>query len=521
MRAFAAKGPEELAAWHAPLGSLVSAFGRGRFGCRRRSFLGSLSKILLAKYCSILLRHRQRRRTILALVVAALVVTGCGGDKDNDGSDPVPLKAGDRLGWAQSADSIQSLRAHTYRLYIDGDRANLADVRCSETRTSAGYECSGLFPGMTAGRHSLELTSVLDGVESPRSAPFMVSVSTAATAPGGSSTISTTANMEARAACAAVSSDGECFDVRVLATGLNSPSALSPTSDGRLFFIERASRVRVIANGALLNEPALELTNPETRIVGLAPDANFEQTHSFFVAWTELTWDRRVVVNITRYREVNGILGEGAQILTGLPTRADSVVPLGVDGDGYVYAALPAAETDPGRQPTAVQGVVLRVDRNGAAPETNPRASPIITFGFERPTSLAIDDSLRRLWLGGASVEMRPLRSMPIPRSKAEWPQGAVAVDPSALLDARAQVESLALKPASRDGIPLSTMLVAKGSLFLATRTAEGRMYAVRNVALEGGTALAVASATQDSWYVAIRSEGGPGLVVLMVDSKR
>lgn len=121
----------------------------------------------------------------VALCLAVLIVACDGRKESNEGRAPSAIKGGERLTWIQNADSIQSLRAHAFRLYVDGAYATLADVRCNDTQTNAGYECSGLLPGMTAGRHSLELVSVVDGIESPRSAPITVVVDTSTTKVGG------------------------------------------------------------------------------------------------------------------------------------------------------------------------------------------------------------------------------------------------------------------------------------------------------------------------------------------------
>ena len=122
--------------------------------------------------------HREHAPTVVAhgvaLCLAVLIVACDSRNKNNERGAPTAINGGERLAWMQNADSVRSLRAHAFRLYLDGKYATLADVRCNETQTSAGYECSGLLPRMTAGRHSLEIVSVFNGIESPRSAPIIV-----------------------------------------------------------------------------------------------------------------------------------------------------------------------------------------------------------------------------------------------------------------------------------------------------------------------------------------------------------
>jgi hypothetical protein len=132
--------------------------------------------------------QRKYGRAVVAQVVALGVAgfTACSGRNEtaNERAKPAALKGGERLTWTQNADSLESLRAHAFRLYVDGKTADLSDIRCNETHTNAGYECSGLLPTMTAGRHSLEITSVVGGIDSPRSAPIIVVMDTSAPSKG-------------------------------------------------------------------------------------------------------------------------------------------------------------------------------------------------------------------------------------------------------------------------------------------------------------------------------------------------
>ena len=136
--------------------------------------------------------HRKHRRTVVAQAVALCLAgfTACNGRNEtaNERAKPSALKGGERLSWTQNADSIESLRAHTFRLYVDGKSAAFFDIRCNETHTTGGYECSGLLPTMTAGRHSLEIMSVVDGIDSPRSAPIIVVMDTSTSSKGGGGT---------------------------------------------------------------------------------------------------------------------------------------------------------------------------------------------------------------------------------------------------------------------------------------------------------------------------------------------
>jgi len=425
----------------------------------------------------------------------AFFAVACGGTDDKggsgNGSDPVPLKGGERLAWNQSADSVQALRAHTYRLYVDGNSTTFADVRCSETPSSGGYGCSGLLPGMAAGRHSLELTSIVGGVESPRSAPFIVTLATTTTsATAMAPAVSPSALAAAKAvtsACAVMSSSGVCFDVRVLANGLDSPSALSPTSDGRVFFIEGNSRVRAIDRDVLVPEPVLEGPNPDVRFVGLAVDQEFERTRSVFVAWTELNRDGMSTLNVTRYRELQNRLAEGATIIAGLAIPPDAVAPLTLDRDGLLYVGLP--------------GAVLRVTRDGLVPSSNPRASPIIAETRAAPSALAVDSSGQRVWLAGRESGHLVVASFALPpREDVAWLAKITPASAGELPDVVSADPTLVLATSDEN---VRALLTAGGRLFSGRVTTVGQFAQVEELQLRGGDrALAAAAGRAGYWYL-------------------
>jgi hypothetical protein len=314
---------------------------------------------------------------------------------------------------------VQQLQSFTFRLYVNGSAASLIDIRCAGTPGAAGHTCSGGLPPMGQGRQTLELTSLLGGVESARSAPINVNVtagaaqssSAASTSPSITPSASATSpagqfggdgqpegaglRPGATAACFAGTTPA-CSEATEVATGLGKVSNLVATPDGRLLFVEDDSRVRVMANDMLLSDAALVLDARATRIVGLAVDHDFANSGSVFVAWTDVDPGGASVLNITRYRELQNTLGQGATIVTGLPFPAGVNAPLAVDAAGLLYVALPAA----GTEPLASAGLVLRYTRDGLTPRDSAQASPIFGYGFSRPSSLAFDGQ-GTIWLTG------------------------------------------------------------------------------------------------------------------------
>ena len=274
-----------------------------------------------------------------------------------------------------------------------------AVIAWAQVGTFALGHCRGWTQEVTV----LHLTSVLDGVESPLSAPFTVSGSnslvTSATAP----TLVDSASEDVRGS--ACLSSSECYGVHVRASTLAGVSVLAPTPDGRLFFVENDVQVRVLEGADLIPEPALVLEEREARVVDLALDASsFPENRAVFVAWTEPSRSGGTQLNVTRYRERGHVLAEGVTILTGVPVPPETRPSLAVDRDGYLYVALPPSEPRRSESMTSSRlgdGVVLRLTHDGLVPPTNLLGLPTLASGFSNPMSLTLDPTQRQVWLAG------------------------------------------------------------------------------------------------------------------------
>jgi hypothetical protein len=366
--------------------------------------------------------------TVLTFAVAALAVS-CGGDGPESPSVPgdsgvIPITGGERLGWVQPAPSVEAIRAHSFRLFVDGAEASMADSRCSEATLAEGFECSGRLPTMSRGTHTLEVMAVWNGQPSSRSAPLTVMMGS-----GLQTSLS---------ASSTVSSDLTGVLSSRIAEGLSEVSALAALPDGRLLLVEGGRAIRVVEGDALLVESALTVDGVRQSIVGMAVDSAFDATRAVYVATAQLERDGSRTLSVTRYRELANRLGQGATIVTGLGIREGALAPLGVDDEGLVYLAN--------------DGLVMRYARDGTVPATNPRSSPIVASGFDRPAALAVEAEHRRVWIAGTRAAWRhsvAVFSMDSAEG-ASWPQ-----QPRAALPADADPE----------GLPVSNLSVRNGVL--------------------------------------------------------
>jgi glucose/sorbosone dehydrogenase len=480
--------------------------------------------------------HRAVRRKILCglAIVGSVLLSACGGDNDNkdgngnNGDQPpsqsqpgttTTIRSGARLTWDQIASSVTELRALTFKLYVDGQATNLSALRCGEVLrdVAPGYECSGQLPPMSSGQHDLVLTSILDGVESNRSNPLRVTVVSSA------STTAALSRRQSASSNSAICSEElrtDCQGVQVIASDLGAVTALAPLPDGRVMFIEAGRQVRIVGGATNGNAIALSAEGND-QLTGLAIDPQFEKSRSVFVAWTELS--RGVpVVNITRYREVGNMLGEGATIVTGVPVTSGSPTPLAIDADGLVYVAVPANLSSSDSRFVGAAGAVMRFDRDGRVPSSNQSASPIVAAGYRTPLALAIDRSTRTVWLTGRDGrELGEVAVLGIPAlSRGTWPSQPSGVERP--VNGPTHVESIAIdETASAQGAAVH-MVIAKEGELKSMLLEGGAVRQISDIRLGSGySADAVAIDREGALYVGAASrDGATSLLKLTKPSK-
>src|SRR5688572_10319149 len=82
------------------------------------------------------------------------------------------------------------------------------------------------------------------------------------------------------------------FSETRVATGLQSPTAMTIAPDGRIFVAEKGGALRVVRNNALLSQPFLTLsvsTQSERGLLGVAFDPEFQSNRFLYVYYTTAT----------------------------------------------------------------------------------------------------------------------------------------------------------------------------------------------------------------------------------------
>jgi hypothetical protein len=268
-------------------------------------------------------------------------------------------------------------------------------------------------------------------------------------------------------------------------------------------FVEDHARVRVIERGVLLPDAALS-SDPPSLIVGMTADADFNRTRHVFIATSEPTGNGMASLTITR-----------AAIVSGLNTTAMAIVPLAVDINGLLYVAMPA---DPATtlSDSTLGGAILRFDRDGLTPRSNPRSVPAIAHGYTQPTTLAVDEANKRLWLGGRSSTGPSLARLALDQMEAAWPLQPVLVDATALSVARSSdvVAGPAIALATA-GAPSSALVTADALLAVGALPPDGRS-ASFDVLPVGDVPVSVARDSGDGWYVAVLTDRRLGRILML-----
>ncbi len=180
-----------------------------------------------------------------------------------------------------------------------------------------------------------------------------------------------------------------------VAEGLADPINVAAPADGsgRLFVVERPGRIRIIQDGALLDEPFFDLTSEiksdylEQGLLGLAFHPDYASNGRFFVYYTD--WYTNGDVFLVEYHvsgDPNVADMESARVLLtqDKPFVNHNGGKLAFGPDGYLYVALGdgGLAGDPYRNAqnlSSLLGKILRIDVNNedmATPNGRPYAIP-------------------------------------------------------------------------------------------------------------------------------------------------
>jgi glucose/arabinose dehydrogenase len=222
--------------------------------------------------------------------------------------------------------------------------------------------------------------------------------------------------------------------LELIASSLAAPVFLTaPVGDPRLFFLERAGRIRLIKNGAVLPTPVLDIsarvrTDGERGLLSLAFDPQFATNGFLYINFTDLTGD----VQVERFQIPSGTPDVAdrtpLRILTVQRNPANNnhnggQLVFGADGFLYVGVGDGGGAGDPfnnAQNLNTLLGKLLRIDVANATslqpyaiPLGNPfagqagRRAEIWAYGLRNPWRYAFDTARGLLYIADVGEARR------------------------------------------------------------------------------------------------------------------
>jgi glucose/arabinose dehydrogenase len=238
------------------------------------------------------------------------------------------------------------------------------------------------------------------------------------------------------------SSPSTTLRLNVVASGLSSPVDVVPADDGtdRIFVVEQGGRIRVVRDGALVEEPFLDIADRltaggEQGLLGLALHPDFPDDPRFFVDYTDRDGNT-VVSSFTLSLDANSADPESERVLIRIdqpfPNHNGGAVVFGPDGMLYIAMGDGGSGGDPqgnGQRLDTRLAKILRIDVDVPAGQDPPYVVPpdnpfvdragampeIWHTGVRNPWRIRFDPATGDLWIGdvgqGAWEEIDVARS--------------------------------------------------------------------------------------------------------------
>jgi len=208
------------------------------------------------------------------------------------------------------------------------------------------------------------------------------------------------------------------FTEQQVATGLSGTIAIAFSPDGRLFVCEKAGRLRVISNGALLSTPFLTLnvetvgSNGSNGLLGVAFDPQFSVNGFFYVHYTVKATSTVPAHNrISRFTANGDAANPNSEVVL-LELHDISVTghyggDMHFGADGKLYVAVGQYDSPSSAQLlTDFKGKILRINSDGTIPADNPFYNQtaggnraIWALGLRNPFTFAFDAITGRMFI--------------------------------------------------------------------------------------------------------------------------
>ena len=210
-----------------------------------------------------------------------------------------------------------------------------------------------------------------------------------------------------------------------VAEGFSQPVYVTHAGDGsgRLFVLERAGTIRIVANGSVLREPFLDIrslirsSGQEQGLLGLAFHPRYRENGRFFVYYTATANGENTIAEYRVSGDSNRADANSGSVLLAIPDFAanHNGGMLAFGPDGYLYAGTGdgGGGGDPQRTAQdldALLGKLLRLDVDRGRPYSIPPDNPFVSrngarqeiwaYGLRNPWRFSFDRATNDVWIG-------------------------------------------------------------------------------------------------------------------------
>jgi glucose/arabinose dehydrogenase len=273
---------------------------------------------------------------------------------------------------------------------------------------------------------TLALATVSCSTQNPSLVPPTVSEAPSTSTPPPAAETDTsepTTTLEATSTSAAPITlpDPASYQWAEVISGLQSPIAIANAADGsgRLFVVEQAGVIRIVADGKLATQPFLNIkdrvgaNSSERGLLGLAFHPKYKENGYFYVNYTKP--DGNSVVS--RFQATGNTADPASEkkllsVAQPFPNHNGGSVAFGPDGYLYLGFGDGGSGGDPygnGQSTSTLLGKILRIDVDGGDPYAIPQDNPfangggepeIWAYGLRNPWRFSFDPATHDFYIG-------------------------------------------------------------------------------------------------------------------------